>query len=417
MFATAPQALAFATPLRAPWQSGARPRTVATCVRMSTADVKGSARNPYKVAILSGDGVGPRVATAAQQVLDALAGCADIHFEYVPALYGADAFESCGKLVPSETVDICRSVDAVLRSYQGIARGEGRAGNAHLQLRDELGLFAQLRPVLIYPALAASSPLRPDVASNVDLMLVREISGGALGAVAMSEEDVETTSTTVSYTSEEINRIASIAWELAAARSGRLLNVDKADAMAVSRFWRRTISSRFDALKKDNDGIQIDNMFVDDFMRELILRPADFDVVITSNLFGDVLAEAMSALAGPQRATPSAWVNADGLGVYGPADIYNTEAYPSADEPASPLALIRAASMMLRYTLDEPAAADLIQQALRKIMSDVATPGVPRTNGAVLPAVEPEVYAEYVVRALESDRQYETMCAPTECGE
>ncbi len=385
----------------------------ATRVRMNV-DVKGSSTNPYRIAILPGDGSGPRVAAAAQRVLDALAGCADLHFEYVTAPYGAPAFEESGVLVPKETVQVCKGVDAVLRSYQGSARGSGRDGSAHFQLRDALGLFAQMRPVVVYPQLVASSPLKEQIASNVDLMLVREISGGALGASAL--DDGGQRSTTVSYTESEVNRIAAVAWEFAAARSGRLLNVDKADAMRVSRFWRDTITKKFAELAKTNDGIRVDHMYVDDFVRELILRPADFDVVVTTNLLGDVVAEAMAALAGPQRTTPSCWVNEDGLGVYGPADIYNTAAYPSIDSATSPLALIRAASMLLRYALDEPAAADLIQQALRKTMAQVATPGA-KSNGVALPGVEPEEYAEVVVRELELTRQFEQMCAPQECGE
>eukprot|EP00171_Calliarthron_tuberculosum_P014501 IDg14501t1 len=381
---------------------------VRTCALVRMVAVKGTQANPYRVAVLAGDGEGPRVAAAACQVLDALAVCADLHFAYVEADYGARAFEHCGVLVPPETVDICRGADAVLRSYQGVARGVGRDGSAHFQLRDALGLSAQMRPVVVYPQLAAASPLRADLVEGVDLMLVREISAGALGAQALAEHSEN--STVVSYTATEVERIADVAWELAGRRSGRLLNVDKADAMSVSRFWRASIRNRFATLASANSGIVYDDMYVDDFMRELILRPSDFDVVVTSNLFGDVLAEAMAALAGPQRVTPSYWVNNDGLGVYGPADIYNASAYPSPDDDAtSPIALIRAASMMLRYAFDEPAAADLIQQALRKTMEDVATPGIPKagSNGATLPTVEPEEYAEIVVGALELNRQYE----------
>jgi len=313
-------------------------------------DVKGSSSNPYRIAVLPGDGVGPRIVEAAKQVLDALSGCADLHFDYVSAEYGADAFEKSGVLVPEETIALCKSADAVLRSYQGSERGDGRDGSAHFQLRDNLGLFAQMRPVVVYPQLVNASPLRPEVAEGVDLMLVREISAGALGTQALDGETQN--ATTVSYTTAEVDRIADVAWEFAEARSGRLLNVDKSDAMRVSRFWRENIDRKFAKLAEANSGILMSNMYVDDFMRELILRPSEFDVVVTSNLFGDIVAEAMAALSGAARDTPSCWVNEDGLGVYGPADIYNTTAYPSGDDKVSPLALIRAVSMMLRYALD-----------------------------------------------------------------
>lgn len=387
----------------------------ASCARVRMS-VKGTSSNPYRVAILPGDGAGPSVASAARKVLDALAGSVDLHFDFVEAAYGAPAFEQSGVLVPPETIEICCGADAVLRSYQGVARGEGRDESAHFQLRDALDLFAQMRPVIIYPALASASPLRSDVAEGVDLMLVREISGGALGAQALASESAQ--STVVSYTEAEVDRIADVAWEFASRRSGRLLNVDKADAMSVSRFWRACIQERYSSLAHVNSGIQYSDMYVDDFMRELILRPSNFDVILTSNLFGDVVAEAMAALSGQERVTPSCWVNSDGLAVYGPADIYNASAYPSPSE-VSPIALIRAASMMLRYTLDEPVAADLIQQALRKTMEDIATPGFSGkpSNGTTLPTVQPEEYADTVVRALELNRQYEQVCPPLECGE
>lgn len=379
--------------------------------------VKGSSENPYRVAVLEGDGAGPRVADATIKVLEGLQESAEVYFDFTKAPYGAPAFENEGILVPSETISICQGADAVLRSYQGTARGEGREGSAHFQLRDGLGLFAQIRPVVVYPQLIAASPLRPEVVEGVDLMLVREISAGALGTQALADE--EETRTIVSYTREEVSRIADIAWDLAERRGGRLLNVDKADAMRVSRFWRACLAESFERRKKENSGIFWEDMYVDDFMRELILRPANFDVIVTSNLFGDVLAEAMDALAGSQRVSPSIWVNEAGLGVYGPADIYNPAAYPGEDDEASPLALIRSASMMLRYAFDEPAAADLIQQALRRTMEDLATPGTSKVdgNGATLPTVGTAEYADTVIRSLDLMRQYEAVCNPVECGE
>ena len=269
--------------------------------------VRGSSTNPYRIAVLEGDGAGPSVAAAAIKVLQGLSSSAELHFDFVKAPYGGPAFEKYGVLVPDETLDACRSSDAVLRSYQGLARGEGRDGSAHFQLRDGLGLFAQIRPVVVYPQLVGASPLRPEIVEGVDLLLVREISAGALGAQALA--DSSQTSTLVAYTEDEVCRIANVAWTFAGRRSGRLLNVDKSDAMAVSRFWRKYVHETFQKRLSENSGIFVSDMYVDDFMRELILRPQDFDVILTSNLFGDVLAEAMAALAGPQRVTPSCWVN------------------------------------------------------------------------------------------------------------
>lgn len=400
----------------------ARARVAAVCARRvvvtsSRGSVRGSANNPYRIAVLRGDGAGPAVADAAIAVLSELEDVAELHFDFVEAPYGADAYEASGVLVPPETLNVCRGADAVLRSYQGMERGVGKDGSAHLQLRDELELFAQFRPVVVYPVLAGSSTLREDVVKNVDIMLVREISAGALGADSISVGGAESRSE-ISYTVDQVTAIAEAALDVAERRSGRILNVDKADAMSVSRFWRSNIHAAIEKRAAGNEGIRLSDMYVDDFVREVILRPTDFDVVVTSNLFGDILAEVIAALAGPQRLSPSFWVSRDGLGVYGPADIYNATAYPSHQgaDSTSPIALIRSASMMLRYALDEPAAADIIQQALRKTMAEVATPGAP-VNGANLPSVGPREYGDAVIRSLQLLRQFEQLCAPEICGE
>lgn len=385
-----------------------------------SAAVRGSAENPYRIAVLEGDGAGPVVAQAAVKVLNEITSYAEIHFEFVQAPYGAHAYEKYGVLVPDKTLAICKDADAVLRSYQGTERGVGKNGSAHLQLREKLGLFAQLRPVVVYKQLAGASTMREEVVRNIDLMLVREISGGALGSDSIASGSDERRSQ-ISYTTEQVHAIAEVALGIAESRSGRILNVDKADAMSVSRFWRRVLHETIEEKAADNAGIVLTDMYIDDFVREVILRPTDFDVIVTSNLFGDVLAEVISALAGPMRTTPSIWKSHDGLGIYGPADIYNAEAYPAVDgmrQDQNPIALIRAASMMLRYALEEPAAADIIQQALGKTMGDVATPGAAMSNGnGPLPSVSALEYANIVVRSMQLMRQYEQVCDPTECGE
>jgi 3-isopropylmalate dehydrogenase len=284
-------------------------------------------------------------------------------------------------------------------------------------LREGLGLFAQLRPVVVYPQLQKASTLRAEVVDGVDMMLVREISSGALGEAGgeLANDEVEARST-VGYTKAEVERVASVALQVAERRSGRVLNLDKADAMSVSRFWRKQLHAYFDDATKGNEGIGLEHMFVDDFVREVILRPADFDTIVTSNLFGDIVAEVIAALAGPARIAPSVWVSSDGLGVYGPADIYNPAAYPTggAAAPPSPIAMIRSASMMLRYALEEPAAADLIQQALRKTLEDVAADG---GSGNAYAAVPPAEFGQTVLRSLQLMRQFEQVCPPDVCGE
>lgn len=413
-----------------------RPRRVVHarpgCAGIVAVAVRGSSSNPYRITVLSGDGAGPEIASVATNVLYGLADQCDLHFEFTMADYGAEAFDKEGKLVPKETVEKCRSADAVLRSYQGRERGDGRSGSAHRILLNELGLFAQLRPVVVYPQLLDSSTLRGNVVSGVDIMLVREVSAGALSPVdsAANDSALEARSE-VSYTREAVDRIASVALQVAERRSGRILNLDKADVMSVSRFWRKTLHAYFDEHAKGNDGISLEDMYVDDFVREVILHPTEFDTIVTSNLFGDIVAEVIAALAGPARVAPSVWVSRDGLGVYGPADIYNPTAYPrppagfsSAQSQSSsidhtvkpsPIAMIRSASMMLRYALEEPAAADLIQQALRKSMEDVATTGAPVSDAR--PVVGPKEFEQVMLRSLQVMRQFEQLCPPEVCGE
>lgn len=391
---------------------------------MST-PVRGSPQNPYQIAVLAGDGAGPAAANAAKKVLNALAADADLHFEFRHAPYGAEAYTETGALVTDDTIRICREADAVLRSYQGTVRGAGCNGSGHIALRDQLALFAQFRPVLIYPQLANVSTLKSDVVSNVDIMLVREISAGALRDVSSGDE---ATMSEISYTREQVEAIAEATLAVAERRSGRIVNIDKADVMSVSRFWRRVLHESINS-RKDDERIVLSDMFVDDFVREVIHKPARFDVVVTSNLFGDICAEVIDALAGPQRLSPSFWKSRDGLGVYGPADIYNFEAYPSVNgesAQANAIALTRAATMMLRYQLDEPAAANTIQQALRKTMADLKEDdrkkdSLRAMNGNGDASLSAEMsaseYADVIVRSMQLLRQFEQVCDPTECGE
>lgn len=429
-----------ARPLRCPHgpaaPSAARAARRSGAAFLVAAAVRGSSTNPYRIAVLPGDGAGPEAAAVTKEVLGGLADSCDLHFEFTTGLYGEDALEKAGSLVPKETLELCRKSDAVLRSYQGSARSGVGSGSAHRQLLDELGLFAQLRPVVVYPQLVDASTLRGDVVDGVDVMLVREVSAGALASVDAKSSAVDDgleARSDVSYTREEVDRIASVALQVAERRSGRVLNVDKADAMLVSRFWRTKLHSYFAEAASGNDGISLEDMYVDDFVREVILRPTDFDTVVTSNLFGDIVAEVMAALSGPARVAPSVWVSRDGLGVYGPADIYNPSAYPSAASTAgfssaglphpssaassspSPIAMIRSASMMLRYALEEPAAADLIQQALRKALEDVSAVDAPNMDNR--PVVNSAEFGQTVLRSLQLMRQFEQMCPPDVCGE
>lgn len=447
---------------------------------LSMVAVRGSSTNPYRIAVLPGDGSGPLVADSVKKILSALAVDQDLHFEFIEAPYGEPAMKQSGSLVPDSTVDVCRSADAVLRSYQGIERGPS-ATSAHLQLLRKLGAYAQFRPVIMYPQLVKLSTLNETTIKSIDIMLVRDIAAGAI-SLEDSMQVVDNTTSVIEYTKAQIENIANVAISICEKRSGKMLNIDKADVMSVSKYWRKIVNETVEKYKNStNNGLVLNNMFVDDFVREIIYKPSAFDVVVTSNLFGDIVAEVIDALVGPQRFSPSFWKGSNSPGVYGPADIYNLQAYPAdnSDIGLGPnaIALTRAAAMMLRYELDEPAAANTIQQALRKVMADLATDissagqeessllaqtapvqqtgttmtidginGVSSSNTQVIDGVQTFVsatgatspdldsdgakkfisaisntsadeYANTIVRAMQYLKQYEQMCDPTECGE
>jgi len=397
---------------------------------------QGTSTDPYKIAILPGDGAGPEMMEATLEILQALSSMTDIYFQFQTAHFGSEAYLKLGKPVPEETIEICKNSDAVLRGYEGYTR---TASTGNQQLRSALGLFAQLRPVVVYKELADMSTLKRQVVEGVDIMVVREVSGGALSidenTAPFGENESEAFSS-IKYKDSQVYRIMEIAASIASRRSGRICNVDKADVMKVSQFWRRCIH---DFVKQNISGGYIDicDMYADDCARELILRPRQFDTIITSNLFGDIISEVAVALAGPARLSPSAWLSIDGFGVYGPADVFNISAYPESTLPAyssntsredggfgnfkpytSPIAMIRSASMMLRYSLDQPAAADLLQQALQRTMEDILNSEVSQ-NGSFLEsgAIGTKAFVEAMLRSLQYLKQYVQVCDPEICGE
>ncbi|KAA8493622.1 3-isopropylmalate dehydrogenase [Porphyridium purpureum] len=414
-----------AAPQRA--RSAATSRSSACVVTMS--DIKGSSDKPYKIAVLPGDGAGPVVTDAAVKVLKAVSKYTDIKFEFTEGLYGEKALEQTGSLVPEDTIALCRGSDAVLRGYQGKSRftPEHAQGNlsAHTILKEKLGLFVQLRPVKVFDPLVSSSPIREDLVRGTDIMIVREVSGGALPYTDTSLVNAEEAKSQFSYTRQQVSNIADVALEIAERRSGRVLNVDKADSMNVSRFWRTALHEEFKKkLGSDRRDILLEDMFVDDFCRELVLHPARFDLIVTSNLFGDILSEVASGISGGMRLSPSAWLSGSGPGVYGPADLFNLSAYPRGSQEmpvegkifSNPIASIRAASMMLRYSLEEPAAADLIQIALTRVLKEVIPADAPKSIKYIR-KVSCDEFADEMADAFELLRNTDLMCDPEVCGE
>jgi len=391
---------------------------------------KGTAQRPFRIALLEGDGAGPEVIKAALKVLAAVEQYTDLHFDVAYSPYGLDSLAESGDLVPESTILLCKEADAVLRGYQGSSRftPEHSLGqlSAHSILKEKLDLFAQLRPVKMFEPLLAASRLKPEYVEGTDMMIVREIAAGALPASKVAQQSTGSeASSSFSYTKSQVDRIAALAVSIAEQRSGRILNVDKADAMVVSSFWREKLHDYFSKKMGKRQDLTLSDMFVDDFCREVVLEPNSFDVIVTSNLFGDILSEVASGITGSMRLSPSAWLSESGLAVYGPADLYNSSAYPKGSSVpeikekqsmSNPIATIRAMSMMLRYSLEEPAAADLIQTALNRVLAEV----VPRDAASYFPDRKPvsaEEFAEALSESFAYMHQYEMVCDPEICGD
>ncbi|USI73819.1 3-isopropylmalate dehydrogenase [Sphingomonas morindae] len=315
------------------------------------------------IALMPGDGIGPEVVAEARQVLEAVAG-AGLRFEEAPV--GAAGYRAEGHPLPPATLDLARRADAILFGAVGDPACDGleralRPEQAILGLRKHLELFANLRPAKLYPELAAASALRPDIAAAIDLVIVRETNGD----VYFGEKGLRTTPAgrrqgydVMSYDEDEVTRIARVGFETARARRGRLCSVDKANVLETSQLWRDVVS----ALAADYPDVALSHMYVDNAAMQLVRDPGQFDVIVTGNLFGDILSDQASMCAGSIGMLPSATLDRAGKGLYEP--IHGSAPDIAGQDKANPLATILSAAMMLRYSLGDPASADRIERAV-----------------------------------------------------
>ncbi len=323
-----------------------------------------------KIALLPGDGIGPEVVAEARRVLDAVAdrfGC-EIHF--VEGLIGGIAMDRTGSPFPPETIELCLRSDAILLGAVGGPRWDDpsaklRPEQGLLRLRKELGLFANLRPVRVHPALAASSPLRAELLEGVDLLVVRELTSGIYFGERGRRNDSndEQAYDTMIYSVSEIENIVRLAARLARSRRGKLTSVDKANVLEVSRLWRTTADR---ILKDEFPDIDAEHLLVDAASMHLIQRPADFDVVVTGNLFGDILTDEASVLAGSMGLLPSASVGESGPGLYEP--IHGSAPDIAGCSIANPIGMILSAAMMCAESLRWPEAASCIESAVDHVI-------------------------------------------------
>ncbi len=315
-----------------------------------------------RIALLPGDGIGPEVIAEAVRVLGVL----ELPLVFEEALVGGAAYKTVGHPLPAETLEIAKAADAILFGAVGDPDCDGldrhlRPEQAILGLRKELALFANLRPAKLFPELADASALRPEVAGQIDMVIIRELNGD----VYFGEKGMRTTVDgkregfdIMSYNEDEVRRIARVGFETARARKGRLCSVDKANVLETSQLWRDVVIETSD----EYPDIALSHMYVDNAAMQLVRNPGQFDVIVTGNLFGDILSDQASMCVGSIGMLPSASLDANQKGLYEP--IHGSAPDIAGQGKANPLATILSAAMMLRYSLDQAASADRIELAV-----------------------------------------------------
>jgi len=324
-----------------------------------------------KVLILPGDGIGPEIVAEADKVLSRVAELHGLGIERGHGLIGGASIDEHGIPLTEDTLERARKADAVLLGAVGGYRWESldisvRPEKGLLGLRAGLDLFANLRPAILYPQLAEASTLRSDVVAGLDIMIVRELTGGIYfgqpRGIRTLENGERQGFNTLIYSESEIERIGRVAFETAQRRQGRLCSVDKANVLECTELWREVM----DRLHADYPDVELSHMYVDNAAMQLVRAPKQFDVMVTTNMFGDILSDCASMLTGSIGMLPSASLNANGQGMYEP--IHGSAPDIAGQGIANPLATILSVAMMLRHSLDCSVAAEAIEQAVSKVL-------------------------------------------------
>lgn len=347
------------------------------------------------IVLLPGDGIGPEVVAAAQQVLEAVAQKFSHLFEYESHLIGGCSIDAYGVALTPEVLAACQHADAVLLGAVGGPKWDDptakvRPEQGLLALRKGLETFANLRPVRPHPDLLEASPLRPERLAGVDFVVVRELTGGIYFGEPRERRQVngETQAVdTMSYTESEIRRVAHLAFKLAQGRRGKLTSVDKANVLESSRLWRQTVVE----VARDYPDVQLEHILVDAAAMFLIQRPASFDVMVTSNMFGDILTDEASVLTGSMGNLPSASLGSGGPGLYEP--IHGSAPDIAGQGVANPIGTVLSAALMLRYSLGMEAEAAAVEAAVDAVLSaghrtrDLVGPGEKALSTAEMTAL------------------------------
>ncbi|KNF09982.1 3-isopropylmalate dehydrogenase LeuB [Gottschalkia purinilytica] len=324
----------------------------------------------YNIAVIPGDGIGPEIVDEALKVLNKIGEIYGHEFKYTEVLAGGIAIDETGNPLPNETVDVCKKSDAVLLGAVGGPKWDTLPGHLRpeaglLKIRKELGLFANLRPALLYKALKDASPLKPEViGDSLDICVVRELTGGIYFGERGRSEDGQSAYDTESYSVKEIDRITRVAFEIARKRGNLVTNIDKMNVLESSRLWRETVLE----VAKDYPDVTLNHLLVDNAAMQLVRDPKQFDVVVTTNMFGDILSDQASMLTGSIGMLPSASLAEGKFGLYEPS--HGSAPDIAGQNKANPLATILSVAMMLRYSFDLENEAKAIETAVESVLDN-----------------------------------------------
>ena len=326
----------------------------------------------YKIAVIPGDGIGPEVVGQTLKVLDKVGEKFGHKFEYTKVLAGGCAIDAVGECLPKETVDVCRNSDAVLLGAVGGWKWDTLPGNdrpemALLGLRKALGLFANLRPALLFEELAEACPLKPEIVEGgLDIVVVRELTGGIyFGEKGTKETDMGPAAYDIEQYSEgEVRRIAEVAFDMAMKRNKKVTSVDKANVLESSRLWRRVVAE----VGEKYPEVELNNLYIDNAAMQMVRNPKQFDVIVTSNIFGDILSDEASMITGSIGMLPSASLATGNFGMYEP--VHGSAPDIAGKDMANPMATILSAAMMLRYTFGLGDEADAVERAVKEVLAE-----------------------------------------------
>ena len=323
-----------------------------------------------KVLLLPGDGIGQEVTASAGRILEKIVQLEGVEIELLEGLIGGAAIDSTGDPLPKETLELAKECDAVLLGGVGGPKWDDlptdkKPEKGLLRIRQELDLFANLRPALLFPPLSSASSLKPELVENLDILILRELTGGIYfgepRGVELRENERVGFNTLV-YSEGEIERIARVGFELAEKRSGKVCSVDKANVLEVSQLWREVVND----IAVDYPGVELSHMYVDNAAMQLVRQPKQFDVIVTGNMFGDILSDVAAMLTGSLGMLPSASLASNGSGLYEP--VHGTAPDIAGQDLANPLATILSVAMMCKYSLDLPKAANSIETAVSAVL-------------------------------------------------